>query len=105
MCISPNPLRPLASASSLKAKNYISVKKELNLISNFNLENATQSLVETKIKTMTLKQKVGQLFIFGFIGTNLNRNLNSLLTDYTPGAVIVFKRNIKSIKKISKLNY
>lgn len=54
--------------------------------------------------TLTLEQKVGQMFIFGFSGTKVNKTLKAHLRKHQPGAVIVFGRNIKTMTQISELN-
>ena len=57
-----------------------------------------------EIQNLTLEQKVGQMFIFGFAGTKLNKNLKAHLRKHQPGAVIVFGRNIKTLSQTSDLN-
>jgi beta-N-acetylhexosaminidase len=53
---------------------------------------------------LSLEQKVGQMFIFGFSGTKINKNLKTHLKTLQPGAVIVFGRNIKNLTQVSELN-
>jgi beta-N-acetylhexosaminidase len=57
-----------------------------------------------ELQNLTLEQKVGQLFIFGFSGTKLNKKMKAHLRKHQPGAVIVFGRNIKTLSQISDLN-
>lgn len=54
---------------------------------------------------LTLKQKVSQMFIFGFKGHEVSEDLEDKLNHLQPGAVVVFGRNINSLHQISKLNY
>jgi beta-N-acetylhexosaminidase len=48
------------------------------------------------IRSMTLEQKVEQMMIFGFAGTDYNTSLGPRLRALRPGAFIVFSRNIKT---------
>ena len=45
---------------------------------------------------MTLKEKIGQLFIIGFHGTTVSEQFAHLLSFYTPGGVILFTRNLSN---------
>jgi beta-N-acetylhexosaminidase len=60
--------------------------------------------VDKKIQTLTLDQKIGQLFIVGFTGQELSPELTQFIRRYKPGSFILFKRNISSIPQITKLN-
>lgn len=65
------------------------------------------SFAESSIKSidkMSLDQKVGQLFFVGFNGKEISPNFKKHLKVLKPGAVIVFGRNIKSLKQIAGLN-
>ncbi len=44
---------------------------------------------------MTLREKIGQLFILGFHGTEVSGDLVRLLSIYQPGGVILFARNLE----------
>ncbi|HHU21393.1 MAG TPA: glucosamine-6-phosphate deaminase [Acholeplasma sp.] len=57
-----------------------------------------------KLEDLSLKQKVGQMLMFSFHGTEYNEQLDFLLNDLSIGGVILFKRNITSLKQVSKLN-
>lgn len=39
---------------------------------------------------MTSREKIGQLFMVGFIGTTVTPELVSFIKDYKPGGVILF---------------
>ncbi|MCM2281156.1 MAG: beta-N-acetylhexosaminidase [Bdellovibrionaceae bacterium] len=52
-----------------------------------------------------LRAKVGQLFIFGFMGTDLSRGLAHTIRTHRPGAIIIFGRNIKSARQLIELNF
>lgn len=57
------------------------------------------------IASAPLKTKVGQLFIFGFMGHDLSRGLRESIARQKPGAIIVFGRNIKNARQLIDLNY
>lgn len=53
---------------------------------------------------MSLEEKVGQLFILGFHGQDLSQGLKRTLRELKPGGIVVFKKNIGDLPKISELN-
>jgi len=52
---------------------------------------------------MTSREKVGQLFMIGFLGTSVTPNLASFIKEYKPGGVILFSRNLESVEQIVDL--
>lgn len=52
---------------------------------------------------MTSREKIGQLFMVGFLGTTLTPELAAFIKDYKPGGVILFSRNLESIEQIVDL--
>ncbi len=52
---------------------------------------------------MTLRQQVGQLFMLGFSGTSVSQELASLMSEYRPGGVILFARNLENAAQIIRL--
>lgn len=67
--------------------------------------NAAGSQTTTaSLDTLTLEQKVGQLFIFGFPGTTLSSELEKTIKTLKPGALLLFGRNITSLKQTAQLN-
>lgn len=56
------------------------------------------------IDDLTLEQQVGQMFIFGFSGSKLNKKIKTHFQTLQPGAVIVFGRNVKTLSQVSQLN-
>ena len=52
---------------------------------------------------MTSGEKIGQLFMVGFMGTTVTPELASFIKDYKPGGVILFSRNLESIEQIVAL--
>lgn len=57
-----------------------------------------------EFKNMTLQQKIGQLLIIGFDGTEINEHVKRAIRDYNVGNIILFKRNFKSPKQFYNLN-
>lgn len=51
-------------------------------------------LITEKIKSMTLEEKIGQLMIVGFEGTNINEEAIKYIEDLKVGGFILFARNI-----------
>jgi beta-N-acetylhexosaminidase len=52
---------------------------------------------------LTSREKIGQLFMVGFLGTSVPPDLAAFLKDYKPGGVILFSRNLESIEQIVQL--
>ena len=52
---------------------------------------------------MTLREKVGQLFMIGFDGTDLSPELTSWIQEYQPGGIILFSRNLVNANQIAYL--
>jgi beta-N-acetylhexosaminidase len=52
---------------------------------------------------LTLDQKVGQLFVLGFQGYDLDRETRALLETIRPGGYLLFQRNIESFDQIYNL--
>ena len=61
--------------------------------------------VDELIKTMSLEEKVGQMFMFAFHGTTYNPQLDTLLKEAHVGGIIHFARNIVDPNQVCKLNY
>ena len=53
---------------------------------------------------MTLEQKVGQVFVLGFEGTQLNADNRALIRNLHLGGVTLFARNIEHARQLAKLN-
>ena len=54
-------------------------------------------------KEMTSREKIGQLFMVGFMGTTVTAELASFIKEYKPGGVILFSRNLESVEQIVEL--
>lgn len=66
---------------------------------------AHNDFVEKIIKTMTLEQKIGQLFVFGIRGTEVNSSISHWFNSHQPGSIILFRRNMKSPQQVALLNH
>jgi beta-N-acetylhexosaminidase len=52
---------------------------------------------------MNLKEKLGQLFMIGFQGTEVTKELRGLIQAYHPGGVILFSRNLEDAEQAAHL--
>lgn len=52
---------------------------------------------------MTLREKIGQLFMVGFAGASLTKDLEKFLTNLRPGGVILFSSNLEAPTQIASL--
>lgn len=53
---------------------------------------------------MTLREKIGQLIVFGFHETEVTPRIEKLISEYKLGNILLFTRNIKSTEQLFKLN-
>lgn len=60
--------------------------------------------VKKLLETMTLEEKVGQLMIVGFDGTEKNSHISELVEEKNIGGVIYFDRNMSSPKQVAELS-
>lgn len=67
-------------------------------------DQETEIEAQDKLASMTIRDKVGQLFVFGFRETDMDPSLQKRFDRLRPGGVIIFGRNIKSATQISMLN-
>ena len=68
-------------------------------------------IIEEKLKSMTLEEKIGQLIVVGFDGVEINEEIINLIEEYKVGGFILFSRNIvdefqtlKLLNEIKKIN-
>jgi beta-N-acetylhexosaminidase len=52
---------------------------------------------------MTTEQKVGQLFLVYFDGTNLSPDLEKMITEYHVGGIIIFPHNLNTLSDLAML--
>lgn len=60
--------------------------------------------MESKINNLTLEEKVGQLLMFAFHGTEYNESLDVQIKELKTGGVIFFARNITDVMQVKRLN-
>lgn len=58
---------------------------------------------ELILEDMTVEEKVGQLFIFGFDGTSLNEESKVFLREYNIGGVLLLSKNISNETQLKAL--
>ncbi|WP_419741723.1 beta-N-acetylhexosaminidase [Paraclostridium dentum] len=68
------------------------------------IEADTNDEIMIKINEMTLDEKIGQMVLSGFNGTDFNGELDTLINDLKVGGVILFSRNIEDSNQLKKLN-
>jgi beta-N-acetylhexosaminidase len=56
------------------------------------------------LNQLTLEEKIGQLFMFGFDALDINDHVLKLIKDYKIGNVILFARNVKTPEQTFKMN-
>lgn len=76
-------------------------KNEVGIDDN-NLENKYE--IKEKIESMTLDEKIGQLFIVGFEGETVNDEIVDLISNRKVGGLILFARNIVNSSQLIELN-
>lgn len=84
----------------------LSLSLMISIFPHFVLAKTGQiaEIIEKKISTMSIEEKVGQLFLIGFPQTKLSPELEDFIGTYKPGAFLLFKRNITSVNQIRELN-
>ncbi|CAH0256712.1 Beta-hexosaminidase [Peribacillus sp. Bi96] len=68
------------------------------------VEAITDKKIEKMIQNMTLEEKIGQLMVVGFKGTEKSNEITELIEQKHMGGVIYFDRNMKSPKQVAKLS-
>jgi len=54
-------------------------------------------------RSLSSRDKIGQLFMVGFTGTSVTSDLASFIKEYKPGGVILFSRNLECVDQIVEL--
>ena len=60
--------------------------------------------IKSRLKKMTIDEKIGQLIIAGFDGITVNDELQSLILEKYIGGVILFSKNVESASQVVALN-
>ena len=63
----------------------------------------TSSEIDTMITEMTIEEKVGQLIMVGFEGTQANEAIEAHIRERYVGGIVLFSRNIQSPKQTAEL--
>lgn len=61
------------------------------------------NLVEERLSSMTIEEKVGQLLVAGIEGTTPGEDGYSAIQDYRVGGIILFGRNVESANQLAAL--
>ncbi|MBD0382682.1 beta-N-acetylhexosaminidase [Paenibacillus sedimenti] len=56
------------------------------------------------VHSMTLREKIGQMILCGFVGTEANEELEALIAEHHIGGVIYFARNVENILQVAALS-
>ncbi|MGE7663965.1 beta-N-acetylhexosaminidase [Peribacillus sp. NPDC097197] len=72
--------------------------KEINALTN------TDEKVEKMLEKMTLEEKVGQLMMIGFSGTEKSTEVQEFIEEKHIGGIIYFDRNMSSPKQVAELS-
>lgn len=70
------------------------------LTSAFRVDSQT---VQERVANMTLEQKIAQMFMVSFFGTQLTQVETEFLRTVQPGAVVLFGKNIESPEQVTRL--
>ncbi|WP_160643957.1 beta-N-acetylhexosaminidase [Chengkuizengella marina] len=71
--------------------------------SSFIEDEQEQDPIIQQLEQMTLKQKIGQLFVVGFDGLTPNDQIKTLIQKHHVGGIILFSRNIETSKQLLQL--
>ena len=69
-----------------------------------NIHNEEISPVEVILENMSLEEKVGQIIMIGFYGTEINDDIKFLLGQYNFGGVIYYDRNMDNREQVRNLS-
>lgn len=67
------------------------------------VETPAHDPINEILNSMTLEEKVGQMILIGFYGTELNDEIRSALNNFKFGGVILYDRNMESVAQTKKL--
>ncbi len=72
-------------------------------VQNPEKELSTAEKADRLLQKMTLQEKVGQLLMVGFYGTQEDKNIKSMLQNQKIGGVILFDRNMQNPRQVARL--
>lgn len=76
---------------------------QLSQLSGFQTQSISEQGSRNILDGLTLEQKVGQMFIIGFEGKEINQELETLIKHLHPGGVLLLERNIENPGQLRKL--
>ena len=83
--------------------NSISNDEKKNINDTDEIIREEKELINDKINSMTLDEKIGQMIITGFDGSEYNDDMDRLINEYKVGGVILFARNIEDSSQMIEL--
>ena len=86
-----------------KINNSISNDEKKNINDTDEIIREEKELINDKINSMTLDEKIGQMIITGFDGSEYNDGMDRLINEYKVGGVILFARNIEDSSQMIEL--
>jgi len=89
----------LLSVCPLSASDRID-QESIKLNDSISIEQQAKKI----LKRLTLEEKIGQMFLYGFQGKNSSDEVQRLIRQYKPGGFILFTRNIESEPQLISLN-
>lgn len=60
-------------------------------------------VIQNKVDTMSLDEKIGQLLVVGLDGYSISENMNNLIKENKVGGVILFSKNVESSNQLVSL--
>lgn len=60
--------------------------------------------MKEKLSTLSLEEKIGQLFICGFHSLEADEQIKTLTKDYHVGGTVYFRRNVESVPQLAALS-
>ncbi|WP_346935188.1 glycoside hydrolase family 3 N-terminal domain-containing protein [Clostridium sp.] len=74
-----------------------------NSVEELGEEEPEVDLIQNEIDSMSLEEKVGQMFIVGFDGYEVDDNIINLIKNKKIGGIILFSKNINTVNQTKKL--
>jgi len=85
-----------------ETENQILVQEEKEVQSRDN-DSFLKNQTEEKLKSLSLEQKIGQLFIIGFKGKIISKETENLIKNVHPGGILLLEENIEDQKQLKEL--
>lgn len=77
---------------------------EEKTVSFFESKNNVEEKVNDLVENMTLREKIGQLMVVGFQGKQMDQHIQTMITEYHAGGVILYDRNMETPDQVASLN-